>query len=603
MKQIIWFLLLVGLLTTTSCSSDDIPQPDNEEQEIPSPQEIEITVGMPNNETGNSKVIYDDNSLNFTWEEGDQIVVVGFTEDTICIGKQIFNFKEMVPGTDNKVAKFVGKLVEGAHSYYLYYNTPQLTIQDNGEAIFNYDGQIQTADNTTTHLKDYLYLKSPYLTEINDLEKGNFIMEMQNAIMRFDINFLPNANDLGKITEVYWIFAYGKIQYEQVSLLKLAFNPQSPFKIYLSFNPDFNYPNGFEYFRIRLKGDEKIYDAVPNSSTSIKYGRGYRYYITVTDKNTDKYRNFTWQELEQQNYEIWYKTTEVDYKPKGFNVFKVYGTDYMRIYPQSDLLIPLEKTFKESIFTGSYRITEIILPNTIKVITENSFVNNTNLATLKFRPGTELSSIEQNAFKGCTNLRNIILPPFTDSGSIGNYAFSGCTSINFTTLPTGLSTIQTGCFKGCTGLTSMTILDDVTEIGEDAFLGCTNLETFKMNRNQGSKKTLLIKRQAFDGTRIKSLDFPLKTNFDSRALLNLKELRVLKIRQYEDKINNKSTLFGSDTPTHLIDLYLNFIDTIPDEVSSYKWAEKTWHNIIPIDNQGNTFPQSGLPNIEEEDGF
>ncbi len=158
-----------------------------------------------------------------------------------------------------------------------------------------------------------------------------------------------------------------------------------------------------------------------------------------------------------------------------------------------------------------------------------AFTGKTNLASVTFEEGCELSSIGYDAFAGCTGLTSITIPEsvhyigglaFADCTGltslvisenvsyIGDNAFSGCNlaitvdenNPNYASqdgvlynkdkteffyvpksitgeleLPDSVTQIGYGAFAECVGLTGIIIPDSVTSIGNSAFRGCTGL--------------------------------------------------------------------------------------------------------------------------------
>ena len=120
-----------------------------------------------------------------------------------------------------------------------------------------------------------------------------------------------------------------------------------------------------------------------------------------------------------------------------------------------------EKTGKElrvsvigSDFISSFgkdcgRISEIILPDTVELISNNAF------------SGTSISSIE--------------LPK--SLRSIGNYAFEDCRSLREILIPQNVAYIGEGAFKGCSSLAGVgSMTDNITEISPYTFQKCYNLQ-------------------------------------------------------------------------------------------------------------------------------
>lgn len=92
-------------------------------------------------------------------------------------------------------------------------------------------------------------------------------------------------------------------------------------------------------------------------------------------------------------------------------------------------------------------ITEVILPDTIRHIAAEAFMNCAQLSGV--RMPKKLKYIGNGAFRNCRNLRHIKLPE--QVMHIGKEAFAGCRNLQSVTIPAS-----------------------VVQIGEDAFTGCEN---------------------------------------------------------------------------------------------------------------------------------
>ncbi len=172
-------------------------------------------------------------------------------------------------------------------------------------------------------------------------------------------------------------------------------------------------------------------------------------------------------------------------------------------------------------FEADTLITSVHIPNTLKIIGEFAFSENTNLTTVTFEAGSTLEHIQMYAFYNNESLTTFVFPdqlktigtlafrlsalttveiPNTVT-SIGNSAFAynydissftfeaGSTlttlgsrvfyNTHFTTidLPDSLESIGDDNFAYNTYLTHITIPLSVTTMGDDIFKGCTSLTT------------------------------------------------------------------------------------------------------------------------------
>lgn len=159
-------------------------------------------------------------------------------------------------------------------------------------------------------------------------------------------------------------------------------------------------------------------------------------------------------------------------------------------------------------FYGCSTITSVVIPTTVTEIGFGAFQNCTNLTSVTFAPGSQLTAIYAYAFAGCTNLTSIDLPnsvttiyeyAFADTGltscnlknvsSLGYGVFSECHALASFSKNSGNGSLAIGSNKAVYGSsstellayacgnagTSFTIPNSVTIIGEGAFKGANHL--------------------------------------------------------------------------------------------------------------------------------
>jgi hypothetical protein len=112
-------------------------------------------------------------------------------------------------------------------------------------------------------------------------------------------------------------------------------------------------------------------------------------------------------------------------------------------------------------------------------IGERMFYNCTLLTSITIPASITSTPNGQNnsygAFNGCTNLTSVTFAEGSQLTTIGNYTFYNCPGLTGITIPEGVTSIGVAAFNGCTGLTGITIPEGVTIIGESAFYDCTGL--------------------------------------------------------------------------------------------------------------------------------
>ncbi|MDE6752028.1 MAG: leucine-rich repeat protein, partial [Eubacterium sp.] len=129
-----------------------------------------------------------------------------------------------------------------------------------------------------------------------------------------------------------------------------------------------------------------------------------------------------------------------------------------------------------AIFSGSEKLREVNIPNTVTSIECNSV---------------------SGAFMGCISLTQINIP--NSVTEIGNYAFenSGLISIN---LPDSITGIGNGMFSGCSNLRTVKLPNTRQNISENMFYGCTSLESINL-----PDTVRYIKKSAFENSGLKTI--------------------------------------------------------------------------------------------------
>ena len=129
--------------------------------------------------------------------------------------------------------------------------------------------------------------------------------------------------------------------------------------------------------------------------------------------------------------------------------------------------------YAHHLYLNGEEVTELVIPNYIKRIGDNSFWGCTGLTSVTIP--SSVTSIGWYAFEDCSGLTSVTIP--NSVTSIGYRAFSGCSGLTSVTIPNSVTSIGEGAFSGCRGLTSVTIPNSVTSIGGDAFSGCNSLSS------------------------------------------------------------------------------------------------------------------------------
>ncbi len=118
-----------------------------------------------------------------------------------------------------------------------------------------------------------------------------------------------------------------------------------------------------------------------------------------------------------------------------------------------------------SAFSGKSTLNEVIIPDSVKIISNAAFANCKNLKIVIVPDSVEY--IGDSAFQGCENLEYVI---FGDGlKTVGSLAFKGCTALKSLDLGNSVEAIGNGAFFGCEALTKVAVPDSVKNIGSLAF--------------------------------------------------------------------------------------------------------------------------------------
>ena len=96
------------------------------------------------------------------------------------------------------------------------------------------------------------------------------------------------------------------------------------------------------------------------------------------------------------------------------------------------------------------------------------------------------------AFEGCTNLQTVIFEPGSQLTDIYTGAFFECTSLISIKIPNGVKYIYENAFYGCESLTSITIPVGLTHIEDEAFGWCLNLTSVYYEGTEEQWKNISI---------------------------------------------------------------------------------------------------------------
>ena len=220
--------------------------------------------------------------------------------------------------------------------------------------------------------------------------------------------------------------------------------------------------------------------------------------------------------------------------------------------------------------TGDMQLDEIVLNDGIKTLGNYAFWNFRNLKNIIIPES--VTNIGESAFHGCTALSNLTLPDSITE--IAGEAFSNCVSLGKVTLPKNLTLLGNGVFENCNAeiifpaslkcipimgdnaVTKVNIPEGVKIIGEDAFWACSNLKEITLPSTITSIESGAffntsisgfnypqnidnIPASAFYGTKLKEFSVPDNvTEIDDCAFYNCTDLKKITIPEFVTYIGN-----------------------------------------------------------------
>ena len=485
MNKIFNFMMLACIMMLASCSSDvEELKLNNLTPEDMLGEKIVMGVGMP--EDAETRIAIND--LDFTWEEGDQLVAVACVDGMVVKS----DFK-LVSGAGEQMGTFEGREILGATSYKILYKSENLRISDNdGSFKMDYNDAEQKGINDTKHVKNFLLLCNENVTDI----RSSFNLEMKNAIMRLDVASIPN--DITSVNAITWYANYKSEGQKLMGVLNFngKINPSNEGNyLYMVFDPEAGVLNAGSEIAFEFIGN-KYYAVKATSTDGMKYEKAKRYTIKISEAAVEgEVTIHDWTDTGAESNQLWMRYVE--------------GTKANQLPKEKKFGHNDEITMK---LVDSDPSTPEIDPNdlgwyvyeTRDVISSISHVvsnQEKNIVTEIWIPST-CTEISQQAFSGCTKLKKVI---FSDNITlIDLQAFSGLKSLTEITIPASVKRIKYNAFRGCTSLSKV------------VFREGSQLET--------------IESKAFEGTKIEELTLPatLKAldngNFDGE---NMKKLTVL----------------------------------------------------------------------------
>lgn len=156
-----------------------------------------------------------------------------------------------------------------------------------------------------------------------------------------------------------------------------------------------------------------------------------------------------------------------------------------------------------SVFENCSGLTNVRLPDELKIIGNNVFKNCSSLISIDL-PST-LCHIGEKAFCDCKKIKTIDIPK--EVSHIGEYAFSGCCdlesvvfnspyieiisrgafekckSLKKINVPAGVKVIDSFAFSSCSSLKKVKLPDGLEELGDGVFSNCDSLEMVSLPKS------------------------------------------------------------------------------------------------------------------------
>lgn len=333
-----------------------------------------------------------------------------------------------------------------------------------------------------------------------------------------------------------------------------------------------NIPDGYSFWGWTCNG-EKITKLPENPNGQVIVRARYGMSITRADEIVDSVKS--------------YKITPED---------QYYWTELEEAIKDEEITVILDLTnisfdddkISSGYFNGENRefkptVTEIVIPASVTEIEGSAFQGCTQLESVTFAEGSELSSIGTYAFDYCPSLEEIVIPASVTSigkkgfsgcrslkkitfaegselSSIGIYAFSNCTSLEEIVIPASVGTIGEYAFYDCENLKKVTFENDsqLNEIQDYAFKGCTSLEEISIPASVTSlvksfydcKK---LKKVTFEGNSITVIPSETFGNCDSLEEITIpSSVKTIDRRAFVYSDNLRNVIFTSDSQCETI---------------------------------------------------
>ena len=494
MKQICAASLTLALVVVASgCNTNDLP---DTVRTLPGKQDGKMTIHAATGRQSDTRVAYEDGAVGvdgkLTWQTGDRLTVVRMK------GGSCVNYADdyQYNGTDGATSgPFTGTAISNAGDSWTIYSPHTVTVNtSDGTATLPMTGQTQTADGSTSHLRNYLLLSSEGIADLS----ADFTLAMKGSIMKFDLSNVPA--EVGKLTNLVWtVETTGGTR-----CLTLGFAPgavtfadgKRTLTAYLAFMPGEMAVKAGGKFTVTLTGD-KTYRAETAIAGGKTYAAGMRY-TAAMDGNS----SMSWEEKAVMALTVKVSDDNLSFNipfPESGNTPAELTVDWGDDTPPTTVAsgtalssnddfnhtYAAAGTYTLTIMSGQTDKTQQQIPS----ITFDQRANDSNALKLISIDTPLLNTqamVFSRCFFGCTSLSSIPSGLFDNNTLATNFGgcFGGCTSLS--SIPSGLfdkNTLATNfgsCFSGCTSLSSIPtglFKNTLATSFNRCFSGCTSLSS------------------------------------------------------------------------------------------------------------------------------
>ena len=177
----------------------------------------------------------------------------------------------------------------------------------------------------------------------------------------------------------------------------------------------------------------------------------------------------------------------------GFNSGMYWVNNYMLLNN-----IILDTAQNKVVFGCKYaNLTGVPFPYSIEIIGDTCF-GGSGITEIEIPETVKI--IEEYAFSQCKNLTGIVIPD--NVTTIGHHAFYNCVGLSSLSIGKNVSTIGDMTFASCNELTSVTLPKSVTSIGANAFAYCDKLSSVNYEGTMKEWSAVTSGKTPFDGTQV-----------------------------------------------------------------------------------------------------